>query len=164
MARSRKGRRKIQIVKMEKDSDLQVTYSKRRQGLFKKASELCTLCGVEIGILVFSPGRKVFSFGNPDVRYVFNRFKIYHQNPFQLTEFGPSATIRDLNSILSQVNIKFLLFSKNINKLFKCIYSKPYFIKNRSLYIYIYIYIYMCVCVCVCNLRYGMNNGELIIK
>ncbi|XP_013635570.1 PREDICTED: agamous-like MADS-box protein AGL62 isoform X1 [Brassica oleracea var. oleracea] len=106
MARSRKGRRKIQIVKMEKDSDLQVTYSKRRQGLFKKASELCTLCGVEIGILVFSPGRKVFSFGNPDVRYVFNRFKIYHQNPFQLTEFGPSATIRDLNSILSQELVK----------------------------------------------------------
>lgn len=104
MARSRKGRQKIQIVKMEKDSDLQVTYSKRRQGLFKKATELCTLCGVEIGILVFSPGRKVFSFGNPDVRYVFNRFKSYDQNPFQLNEFGPSVTIRGLNSILSQVN------------------------------------------------------------
>ncbi|XP_013635571.1 PREDICTED: agamous-like MADS-box protein AGL62 isoform X2 [Brassica oleracea var. oleracea] len=28
------------------------------------------------------------------------------QNPFQLTEFGPSATIRDLNSILSQELVK----------------------------------------------------------
>ncbi|KAJ4903175.1 MADS-box transcription factor family protein [Raphanus sativus] len=56
---------------MEKDSNLQVTFSKRRQ----------------------------------DVRYVFNRFK--NHNPFQLTEFGPNANIRDLNSILTQELIKF---------------------------------------------------------
>lgn len=110
MARSRKGRQKIQMVKIEKDSNLHVTFSKRRQGLFKKASELCTLCGVEIGILVFSPGRKVFCFGNPDVRCVFNRFKNYHDNPFQLTEFGPNATIRGLNSILTQVKSYFCVF------------------------------------------------------
>ncbi|KAF7127889.1 hypothetical protein RHSIM_Rhsim11G0149200 [Rhododendron simsii] len=45
------GRQKIKIAKIEIKNHLQVTFSKRRSGLFKKASELCTLCGVEIAIL-----------------------------------------------------------------------------------------------------------------
>ncbi|XVE85236.1 hypothetical protein DITRI_Ditri17bG0075500 [Diplodiscus trichospermus] len=53
------GRQKIEMVKMKKDSNLQVTFSKRRSGLFKKASELCTLCGAQVGIVVFSPGKKL---------------------------------------------------------------------------------------------------------
>nr|GEV95430.1 agamous-like MADS-box protein AGL62 [Tanacetum cinerariifolium] len=34
----------------------QVTFSKRRKGLFKKASELCVLTGAKMAILVQSPG------------------------------------------------------------------------------------------------------------
>ncbi|XP_054799567.1 agamous-like MADS-box protein AGL29 isoform X3 [Prosopis cineraria] len=33
-----------------------VTFSKRRFGIFKKASELCTLCAVEMVLIIFSPG------------------------------------------------------------------------------------------------------------
>ncbi|CAN1184727.1 Agamous-like MADS-box protein AGL61 [Linum perenne] len=57
-----------------KDSNRQVTFSKRRSGLFKKASELCTLCGVDIAIIVFSPGQKVFSFGHPSIQAIVDRF------------------------------------------------------------------------------------------
>ena len=53
-----KGRQKVPIVKMETMSHLQVTFSKRRNGLFKKASELCTLTEAEIALVVFSPGQK----------------------------------------------------------------------------------------------------------
>ena len=60
---------------MVKDnSSRQVTFSKRRTGLFKKANELATLCGAEVTILVFSPGGKPFSFGHPTVESVSNRF------------------------------------------------------------------------------------------
>ncbi|KAL7236225.1 hypothetical protein ACSBR1_019478 [Camellia fascicularis] len=45
MARKSKGRQKIEITRMSKESNRLVTFSKRRSGLFKKASELCTLCG-----------------------------------------------------------------------------------------------------------------------
>ncbi|KAM3219893.1 agam-like MADS-box protein AGL62 [Capsicum annuum] len=55
MARLSKGRRKVEIVKMKNESNMQFTFSKHRAGLFKKASELCTLCGDEIAIVVFSP-------------------------------------------------------------------------------------------------------------
>lgn len=62
------------MAKIPKKNNLQVTFSKRRSGLFKKASELCTLCGVEIAIVVFSPAKKPFSFGHPEVESIVNRF------------------------------------------------------------------------------------------
>ncbi|KAK4721459.1 hypothetical protein R3W88_011692 [Solanum pinnatisectum] len=60
---------------MKNARNLQVMFSKRRAGLFKKASELCTLCGSEIVIVVFSPGDKgVFSFGHPSINTLVERF------------------------------------------------------------------------------------------
>ncbi|KAG5610730.1 hypothetical protein H5410_022011 [Solanum commersonii] len=67
-ARINKGRQRVDVVKMKNARNLQVTFSKRRAGLLKKASELCTLCGAEIVIVVFSLGDKgVFSFGHPSI-------------------------------------------------------------------------------------------------
>ncbi|KAF3638763.1 putative agamous-like MADS-box protein AGL62-like [Capsicum annuum] len=76
MARRSKGRKKVEIVKMKNQSNMQVTFSKRPVGLFKKANELCTLCGAEIAIVVFSLGKanKVYSFGHPSVELLVDRF------------------------------------------------------------------------------------------
>ncbi|XP_050379776.1 agamous-like MADS-box protein AGL61 [Argentina anserina] len=68
------GRQKIAMTKIPNRSHLQVTFSKRCAGLFKKASELCTLCGVEIAIVVFSPSNKPFSFGHPSIKILIDRF------------------------------------------------------------------------------------------
>ncbi|CAI0387364.1 unnamed protein product [Linum tenue] len=80
MDKSNSGRQKIPIRKIPKKNHLQVTFSKRRAGLFKKASELCTLCGIEIAVIVFSPAGKAYSFGHPDVGSVVGRF-LAHQDP-----------------------------------------------------------------------------------
>ncbi|XVE94087.1 hypothetical protein REPUB_Repub01dG0250600 [Reevesia pubescens] len=69
-----RGRQKIQIKKLEDESSRQVTFSKRRNGLFKKASELCVLCGANIGIIVFSPKGKPFCFGHPNVDTILDRY------------------------------------------------------------------------------------------
>ncbi|KAL3522363.1 hypothetical protein ACH5RR_015197 [Cinchona calisaya] len=58
------GRRKIEIKKIEKKSNLQVTFSKRRKGLFKKAAELSVLSGADIGVIVQSPAGKIFATGS----------------------------------------------------------------------------------------------------
>ncbi|XP_030473271.2 agamous-like MADS-box protein AGL61 [Syzygium oleosum] len=104
------GRQKIAIARIPKKNYLQVTFSKRRSGLFKKASELCTLCGVEIGIIVFSPASKVFSFGHPEVELIIDRFLARHHPPppdtsahHQLFEAHRNANFRELNMILTQV-------------------------------------------------------------
>ncbi|XP_058732980.1 agamous-like MADS-box protein AGL61 [Vicia villosa] len=57
------GRKKIEIKKVEKEANKQVTFSKRRSGLFKKACELCILCDVHLDIIVFSPADKIFRCG-----------------------------------------------------------------------------------------------------
>lgn len=69
MCRKRTQKKLIQVA-----SARQVSFSKRRSGLFKKASELCTLCGVETTLILFSPGGKANSFGHPSVDAVINRF------------------------------------------------------------------------------------------
>ncbi|XP_011087607.2 agamous-like MADS-box protein AGL62 [Sesamum indicum] len=69
------------MTKMEKESNLQVTFSKRRVGLFKKASELCTLTGSEAAVVVFSPGNKAHSFGHPDVHTVANKLLAPNSSP-----------------------------------------------------------------------------------
>ncbi|CAA0834263.1 Agamous-like MADS-box protein AGL62 [Striga hermonthica] len=72
--RKNKGRQKIMIARIENETNRQVTFSKRRAGLFKKASELSTLCGAESAVVVFSPSGKAHSFGNPSVDAIINRF------------------------------------------------------------------------------------------
>lgn len=68
------GRRKIEMKMVNDRSSRQVTFSKRRTGLFKKANELAILCAAQIAIIVFSPGGKAFSFGNPGVHSIADRF------------------------------------------------------------------------------------------
>ncbi|QCD85242.1 agamous-like MADS-box protein AGL29 [Vigna unguiculata] len=68
------GRRKIEITEVKDPNTKQVTFSKRRTGLFKKANELSILCGAEVAIVVFSPGNKPYSFGHPSVDAVADKF------------------------------------------------------------------------------------------
>ncbi|GAB4853398.1 hypothetical protein Ancab_017576 [Ancistrocladus abbreviatus] len=102
------GRQKIKIAKIEKANHRQVTFSKRRSGLFKKACELCTLCGVEIVIIVFSPAQKVFSFGHPDVDSLVDRF--FSRNHSSSTtgsryvNLEGSANIHELNAQLTDIS------------------------------------------------------------
>ncbi|XP_052193938.1 agamous-like MADS-box protein AGL62 [Diospyros lotus] len=101
------GRQKIKIAKIEIKNHLQVTFSKRRFGLFKKASELCTLCGVELAILVLSPAGKVFSFSHPNIDSIINRFltKSPPPNPSwrHLVEAHQNANLHELNLQLARV-------------------------------------------------------------
>ncbi|CAL5350437.1 agamous-like MADS-box protein AGL61 [Camellia sinensis] len=107
MERKSKGRQKITMTKMENESNLQVTFSKRRSGLFKKASELSILCGAEVGIIAFSPGKKAYSFGHPAVDMIIDRFLSrdapLNSGTHQLVEAHRSACVRDLNLQLTHV-------------------------------------------------------------
>ncbi|KAJ7946209.1 Agamous-like MADS-box protein [Quillaja saponaria] len=109
MPRCHRGRRKIKMEKMKKESNLQVTFSKRRSGLFKKASELSTLCGAEVGVVVFSPGNKVYSFGHPSINSVADRFlngnppRIHTSGTDIIFEAQRNANVAKLNQQLSDV-------------------------------------------------------------
>ncbi|XP_071719092.1 agamous-like MADS-box protein AGL29 [Rutidosis leptorrhynchoides] len=69
-----KGRKKIEIKKIVENNSRQVTFSKRRTGLFKKAAELCVLTGAKIAILVRSPGGRFYTFGHPNADVIVGRY------------------------------------------------------------------------------------------
>ncbi|CAH8335698.1 unnamed protein product [Eruca vesicaria subsp. sativa] len=100
------GRQRIPMVRIKKETHRQVTFSKRRAGLFKKASELCTLCGAEIGIIVYSPAKKPFSFGHPSVESVLDRYLSRNNMSVAQTSQqsqGNTAASCELNMELTQI-------------------------------------------------------------
>ncbi|WZZ10954.1 hypothetical protein YC2023_096875 [Brassica napus] len=52
------GRVKLKIKRLESTGNRQVTYSKRKSGILKKAKELSILCDIDIVLLMFSPTGK----------------------------------------------------------------------------------------------------------
>lgn len=52
------GRVKLKIKRLDNNSNRQVTYSKRKSGILKKADELSILCDIDIVLLMFSPTGK----------------------------------------------------------------------------------------------------------
>ncbi|KAJ8621333.1 hypothetical protein MRB53_029862 [Persea americana] len=72
------GRRKIKIRRLENTSARQITYSKRKAGLAKKAMELSVLCDINVALVMFSPAGKPTSYigGNNDLNGILERFSI----------------------------------------------------------------------------------------
>lgn len=60
------GRGKIEIKRIENSTNRQVTFSKRRNGIIKKAKEISVLCESEIAIVVFSSLGKLSDFCSPN--------------------------------------------------------------------------------------------------
>ncbi|XP_044360702.1 agamous-like MADS-box protein AGL66 isoform X1 [Triticum aestivum] len=56
------GRVKLAIKRIENNTNRHVTFSKRRNGLIKKAYELSVLCDIDIALLMFSPSRRLCPF------------------------------------------------------------------------------------------------------
>ncbi|KAJ0725191.1 putative transcription factor MADS-type1 family [Helianthus annuus] len=56
------GRGKVQLRRIENKINRQVTFSKRRGGLLKKAHEISVLCDAEVALIVFSNKGKLFEF------------------------------------------------------------------------------------------------------
>ena len=63
------AREKIKIKKIDNVTARQVTFSKRRNGLLKKAKELSVLCDAEVGVIIFSSTGKLYEFSN--IRYTY---------------------------------------------------------------------------------------------
>ena len=102
VAKKTRGRQNIEMKKIENEDDRMMTFSKRRSGIYKKASELVTLTGAEIGIVLFSLSGKPFTFGHPSLEAVANRFLGSNQqhpndNTHPLVEVHRRVRINELN-------------------------------------------------------------------
>lgn len=59
-------RGKIQMRRIENATSRQVTFSKRRSGLLKKAYELSVLCDAEVAVIVFSQRGRLYEFASSE--------------------------------------------------------------------------------------------------
>ncbi|KAK9165386.1 hypothetical protein Scep_000577 [Stephania cephalantha] len=71
------GRGKIEIKRIENSTNRQVTYSKRRAGITKKARELTVLCDAQVSLIMFSPTGKLSEYISPSAsaKSVFDRYQ-----------------------------------------------------------------------------------------
>lgn len=74
------AREKIKIKKIDNLTARQVTFSKRRRGLIKKAEELSVLCDAEVALLIFSATGKFFEYSNSSVKDVIARYNLHSSN------------------------------------------------------------------------------------
>ncbi|KAL1566809.1 MADS-box protein SVP-like [Salvia divinorum] len=74
------AREKIQIRKIDNATARQVTFSKRRRGLFKKAEELSVLCDADVGLIIFSSSGKLFEYANSSMKEILERHKLHGKN------------------------------------------------------------------------------------
>jgi MADS-box transcription factor len=58
------GRGKIVIRRIDNSTSRQVTFSKRRNGIFKKARELAILCDAEVGLVIFSSTGRLYEYAS----------------------------------------------------------------------------------------------------
>ncbi|WOH08898.1 hypothetical protein DCAR_0728349 [Daucus carota subsp. sativus] len=58
------GRKKLEIKRIEDKCNRQVTFSKRRTGLLKKAKQLSILCDAQIGVIIRSNRGKLYEFSH----------------------------------------------------------------------------------------------------
>lgn len=56
------GRGRVQLKRIENKINRQVTFSKRRSGLLKKAHEISVLCDAEVALIVFSTKGKLVEY------------------------------------------------------------------------------------------------------
>ncbi|KAL9160745.1 hypothetical protein ABFS82_08G220600 [Erythranthe guttata] len=74
------AREKIKIKKIENVAARQVTFSKRRRGLFKKAEELSILCDADVGLIIFSSTGKLFEYSSTSMKEIVERHNLHSKN------------------------------------------------------------------------------------
>ncbi|CAL5019402.1 unnamed protein product [Urochloa decumbens] len=68
------GKGKIVIRRIDNSTSRQVTFSKRRNGLLKKAKELSILCDAEVGLIIFSSTGRLYEFSSTNMKAVIDRY------------------------------------------------------------------------------------------
>ncbi|GAV83227.1 SRF-TF domain-containing protein/K-box domain-containing protein, partial [Cephalotus follicularis] len=83
------GRGRVQLRRIENKISRQVTFSKRRTGLLKKAHEISVLCDAEVALIVFSTKGKLFEYSTESsMETILERYERYSYAEQQLVMTG----------------------------------------------------------------------------
>ncbi|TKY45090.1 MADS-box transcription factor 6 [Spatholobus suberectus] len=89
------GRGRVVLERIENKINRQVTFSKRRSGLLKKAFELSVLCDAEVALIIFSSRGKLFQYSSTDINKIIERYRQCH---YDKSQAGDSLELESQNS------------------------------------------------------------------
>nr|XP_011464102.1 PREDICTED: MADS-box protein SVP-like [Fragaria vesca subsp. vesca]XP_011464103.1 PREDICTED: MADS-box protein SVP-like [Fragaria vesca subsp. vesca] len=105
--------KKIKIEKIDNLPARQVTYSKRRRGLLKKASELSILCDCEFSVIIFSATGKLCESSSSSTKDIIARYQSHTDKvenfdqstrELQLHCINLNKELADKSRVLRQMN------------------------------------------------------------
>ncbi|XP_022756854.1 agamous-like MADS-box protein AGL15 [Durio zibethinus] len=117
------GRGKIEIKRIENANSRQVTFSKRRAGLLKKAKELAILCDAEVAVIIFSNTGKLFEFSSSGMKKTLARYNKCSQGSSEIAQVEhkvekDSKEVDNLKDVIAKLQIKQLqLLGKNLTNM-----------------------------------------------
>uniref|UniRef100_M1DM11 Agamous-like MADS-box protein AGL61 n=2 Tax=Solanum tuberosum TaxID=4113 RepID=M1DM11_SOLTU len=85
-----------------------ISFSKRKKTLFQDAEKLATRSGDEVGVMLFSPGEKPFSYGSTSIEEIIDKFlkvKLEQRDHAEGKSVGFGA-FKDLRKELQELNEK----------------------------------------------------------
>ncbi|XP_017974313.1 PREDICTED: truncated transcription factor CAULIFLOWER A isoform X1 [Theobroma cacao] len=86
------GRGRVQLRQIENKISRQVTFSKRRTGLLKKAHEISVLCDAEVALIVFSNKGKLFEYStDSSMERILDRYEQQSNAERQLVPTGSES-------------------------------------------------------------------------
>ncbi|XP_048416058.1 myocyte-specific enhancer factor 2B [Stegostoma tigrinum] len=88
------GRKKIQISRIVDQRNRQVTFTKRKFGLMKKAYELSVLCDCEIALIIFNSTNRLFQYASTDMDRVLLKYTEYSEPHESRTNSDILETLR----------------------------------------------------------------------
>ncbi|KAF4355819.1 hypothetical protein G4B88_024989 [Cannabis sativa] len=113
------GRGKIVIRRIDNSTSRQVTFSKRRNGLLKKAKELSILCDAQVGLIIFSSTGKLYDYSSSSMKCVIERYNKMKEEHNQL--LNPASEVKDqiLTDEIKELNRKGNLIHQENVELYK---------------------------------------------
>ncbi|KAK3039803.1 hypothetical protein RJ639_027116, partial [Escallonia herrerae] len=103
------GRGKVQLRRIENKINRQVTFSKRRGGLLKKAHEISVLCDAEVALIVFSTKGKLFEYStDSSMEKILERYERYsyvERQPVANEPESPGNWTLEYNKLKSRIDL-----------------------------------------------------------
>ncbi|CAN1244280.1 Agamous-like MADS-box protein FUL-L [Linum perenne] len=105
------GRGRVEMRRIENKISRQVTFSKRRSGLLKKAHEISVLCDAQLALIVFSTKGKLFEYSSHDMDMILERYERYsyaerhHQLPISDPQQPGSSWTMECPKLMSRIEV-----------------------------------------------------------
>ncbi|XP_057485413.1 agamous-like MADS-box protein AP1 isoform X2 [Actinidia eriantha] len=125
------GRGRVQLKRIENKINRQVTFSKRRSGLLKKANEISVLCDAEVALIVFSHRGKLFEYSTDAcMEKILERYERYSCAERELV--NDPETPKNWSLECTRLGEKIELLQRNIGGWFKV--EKFSLLQNQIMY------------------------------